>query len=848
MEVIALVKKEEKIFVAHYREYDSTIQTVQEHMYGTAKLSRKFAEKIGLADIGELIGLLHDLGKATDLFNNYIKSRVGLLKESDKDYIKEGELRVDHSTAGAQYVYEKSNLSDARLKSILALVIRSHHGGLLDVISPDGETPLYDKLSKDINLTRLEEAIESCPKEIMDRIIELLNSDIENDFKVILDKTNKFNDDLISDKDLKKANDKNLEFYQHTTRMFSLGMVVKYLFSCLIDADRQDTADFDIPIQKRIRQNGKYIKWNVLIDRLEEKLASFKPQNHIDDIRTDIAGRCLQVATQSNNIFQLTVPTGGGKTLSSLRFALRHAEFNNMDRVIYVVPFTTIIDQNADVVRNILELESERGSIVLEHHSNLTKEDEVYKGNTSQTKLLSENWDCPIVFTTMVQLLESLFNGGTRNIRRLHQLANSVIIFDEIQTLDVKMVYMFNTAMKFLVEFCNSSVVLCTATQPLLDNINPFVHSLNISDNQRIILNPDLLHKSLSRVDLKDITKEEGWTLQQVAELATNQLNSGKSVLVIVNTKKSAKEIYEELEESDCNCYHLSTDMCPVHRTDTLDKMIGELKNSKINTVKPVICVSTALIEAGVDVDFDVVIRFTAGLDSIVQAAGRCNRNGKLKGKGITYIVNPQDENLKMLKDILKGKEITERVLREYKTNPELYGYDLLSPMALRQYYRYYFYSRNDEMDYKTKLREYGIEDSLFSLLSSNKKSILTSQAKSKLTKEVALPFAFKTAGNNFKAIDSYTQGVIVPYGEKGKDLVNKLCEAEDIRQIYPLLREAQRYSVNLFKYRMDKLFESKVIREIQEGYGIYYLAYDEHYNKNFGLVDEVEIIDSMIL
>ncbi|WP_207706902.1 CRISPR-associated helicase Cas3' [Alkaliphilus pronyensis] len=812
--------KEKDIFVAHFRDVDKTVQTVNEHLLGTAKLARKFSQKINMGDWGELVGLLHDLGKATDLFNYYIKSNIGLIKPSDKNYYK-SEHKVDHISAGAQYIFN-SSLQDETVKAILSLLILSHHGGLIDCITPAGDNNFYYRVNKDTLATGLNEAVLKCKDEVIFKADNIINSDLMTPF---YDHINK----------LKQYKNKSIKY-------FNLGLLIRFLLSCLIDADRQDTADFENPHQLKGRQHGEYLDWNYLSSLLDDHLGNFHIKSNVDNVRQEISSKCLEFAKNKRGIFQLTVPTGGGKTLSSLRFALKHASNNKMERIIYVVPFTTIIDQNADTVRKILEKDLEVGTVVLEHHSNLTPEED-----TERTKLLSENWDAPIVFTTMVQLLEALFNGGTRSVRRMHQLANSVIIFDEIQSLDVKMVHMFNSAIEFLVNICNSSIVLCTATQPLLNNIEPKEYSLTIKENQKIISNAGEIHRVLKRVEVKDLTKTGGWLDCDIVDLAVGELNKNQNVLVIVNTKKSAVRLMANIDTEKYESYHLSTDMCPKHRMDKLTEMITRLERPKKASQKPIICVSTALIEAGINIDFDVVIRFTAGLDSIVQAAGRCNRNGLMDKNGTLYIVNPADEDLTMLKDIKKGAEETERVLREYKNNPEYYDNDILSPKALESYFKYYFYSRKNEMSYFTTIKNYGVKDSLYSLLSTNEKSKNAVWAKNK-DERIILPFSFKSAGDYFNVIDGSTQGVIVPYGDEGKELINKLCEVSSFKEIFQLLKASQQFSVNLFTYQLRYLIDMELIDEVQKGLGIYYLKNLANYDLLYGLVKEPRINDGIII
>jgi CRISPR-associated endonuclease/helicase Cas3 len=798
-----------KNFVAHVRKVDKKIQTVTEHLIGTAEKSSKFADKIGMKEFGELIGLVHDLGKATELFNGYIMSAAGLIEKDNCSYVNHIEMKgkIDHSSAGGQYLYNHLNENEY-IKQMLMLVIKSHHGGLIDCIKPDGENKLKKSINKDITLTRLKEAEVNVDKDILNQISKISEMNLT---EKLIEKTKIIN-----------------THQSDEAKLFMLGLLIRFLFSCLIDADRQDTADFENPEQVKKRLNGNYVDWEILSGILEKHLSGLNSDGEINEIRKEISDTCFKFSEKSSGIFQLSVPTGGGKTLSSLRFSINHALKNKMDRIIYVVPFTTIIDQNAGKVREILEEDFEKGTVVLEHHSNLTPEKE-----TDATKLLSENWDAPIVFTTMVQFLDSLFKGGTKSVRRMHQLANSIIIFDEVQSLDVKFVYMFNTAIKFLVDICHSSIILCTATQPLLDNIEPENLSLNINDSGKIINNTEKLYNQLSRTCLENRIRTDCWEDEEIIDLALKHLEIGENVLVISNTKKSALNLSEIIiTDNRFLTYHLSTSMCPEHRMDVLSDM---LKNMEIRD-KPVICISTQLIEAGVDIDFDVVIRFAAGLDSIMQAAGRCNRNGKRKEKGKVYVVNPKNENLDRLKSIKIGKDITMRIMNEFDNNPEFFKNDLFSPIAIERYYQYYFYSRKEEMAYNINIKEYGVSENIFNLLSFNKKAAIAN--KNTYNDNVMLPYSFSTAGNYFEAIENNTYGVIVYYKE-GENIINQLCSTSLLFEKQKLLKAAQRYSINIFSYQMDKFLKEKKVFETQKDSGIFYLSKDNYDDDFLGLIND---------
>lgn len=816
--------------MAHVRR-DGQEQYLNEHLYGVGANAYKFANKIGLGHYGELIGLLHDIGKFSDEFQNYFRSAVGIINQDEDEYVDSKGMKgkIDHSTAGAQFVIQaftnKGN-EGKLIGQILALCIASHHSGLIDCLSPEGENSFLKRMNKLDSKTHLNEVLGKKDKGVFREVDRILSSpSILHDLKTFLVN--------VHDKD---ENSK-------TTTFFKQGLLIRMLFSCLIDADRLDTADFENPNSAQLRNNGIYKTWDQLIEKLETRLLKFKPRNQVDQLRTEISNNCKFFSERERGIFTLTVPTGGGKTLASLRFALHHAKKHKMDRIFYIIPFTSIIDQNAEELRKFMEDKQVNGSFttntILEHHSNLSQDEATWK-----QKILSENWDSPIIFTTNVQFLETLFESGTRSARRMHQFANSIIIFDEVQTLPIKCIHMFNNAINFLVKNCGATVVLSSATQPILHKVSKQLGALKIFADNEMMPDKQNLFKELKRVEVIDERKTSGWSYEEISELAVNelsrQLSENKklgSVLLIVNTKKSARILYDLISNSKpCELYHLSTSMCPTHRL----KILNEIRKSlDINNPKPIICISTQLIEAGVDVDFGSVIRFTAGLDSIAQAAGRCNRNG-LREKGFVSIVNPNEENIDLLKDIKVGKEIADRVLDEYKNDSAFFDNDILSPKTIERYFRYYFFDRASEMKYPVNSKSIvGRDDNLLELLSKNSISVDEYQrANNKQAPLIDFRQSFMTAAKAFKAIDSPTQGIIVPYGEIGKKLILDFCSAEEIEKQYRLLREAQRYSVNVFSNDFKKLKDKKAIYEVQEGTGIYYLL-EEYYSDKFGLSTE---------
>lgn len=809
-----LEENKSKNYIAHVRGHDRQEQTVERHLLDVCEITGRLAHKIGMKEAGELIGLLHDFGKYSQPFQVYIKSATGILNaDIDDDYVDSGALKgkIDHSSAGAQWIWDAlrayGNNEDNRKKAelcaeVLALCVASHHSGLIDCLKLDGNNGFKDRIQKSDDRTHLVEC--------------KLNAD-----QSILDKAN-----VLATSKLLNSMLKQLRFFQQDNqhhqvisakiKSFYLGFWTRFLFSCLIDADRIDSADFERPQNKQHRQDSP-VDWSLVVDRVEAFVEELKVRHEIDEIRRDISHHCKVKAQGAQGIYTLTVPTGGGKTYASLRFALHHAQKHQLDRVIYIVPYTTIIEQNAKAIREVVEREGDAFPWVLEHHSNLEPEQQTWR-----SKLVAENWASPIVITTMVQFLETLFSGGTRGVRRMHQLANSVIIFDEIQTLPINCTHLFCNALNFLTTYTKTTAVLCTATQPLLHQLrNSDKGQLYIPIENELVHDVGSLFQQLERVKIRDKTKVGGWSQQEIATLAVTELRTKGSCLIIVNTKAWAQNLYEECAQAvdEVSIFHLSTSQCPAHRQVIFNKIKSRLDNDL-----PVLCISTQLIEAGVDVDFASVIRFLAGLDSIAQAAGRCNRNGKREISEV-YVVNPDRESIDTLVDIKVGQNNTRRILDDFKED------ELLSPSAMSQYFEYYFYQRADQMDYRLKDDP---SNSILNLLSDNPLNIGSKNP-------IPLKQSFMAAGKAFKAIDAPTESVIVPYGE-GKNLITDLCGTNkefNVGQYYELLKKAQKYSVNVFPNVWKKLIDAEAIHELKAGEGVYYLN-KKYYSEAFGLSTEI--------
>ena len=823
-------------YIAHVRHGSDVKQSLATHLTETAAIAKILAAKLGLDLAGELLGLMHDFGKYSLKFQKYIYDATGLINpDLDDEESTPGGSKVDHSTAGAQWVYRRlaamgQKESGVLCGQMLGLCIASHHGaGLIDCLDDEGNVVWQKRFNKDDSLTHLSECLQNADESVLRQAEGLADKALLVQMLAPLKAVLMLPEAQAG----------------HQIKEFYLGCFTRFLFSCLIDADRINSADFERENQKKIRRLQEKPDWQAAIAKLEAKLAQFERRYPIDEIRRQIADDCLQRAADAQGIYTLTVPTGGGKTLASLRHALHHAQTHGLERIIYIIPYTSIIDQNAEAVRDILGDEW-----VLEHHSNLDPEKQTW-----QNKLLSENWNKPIVFTTMVQFLDAWFGGGTRGARHIHPMANSVLIFDEIQTLPVKCVHLFCNALNWLVQFGGSSAVLCTATQPLLSacGVDEFPEDkralvkarglLQLASNAEIMGKNQALDKlfaDLSRVEIKFNEKAGGWSVDEAGAFLLTQFQTALSCLFIVNTKKWAKALYQYCQQQNVPSealFHLSTNQCAAHRKALFARMKQRLEQKL-----PVVCISTQLIEAGVDISMACVIRALGGLDSIAQAAGRCNRHGENAGKGRVWVLNLQEPSLaKVLPDIDAGQQQAERVLREFA------GQDILQPNAMKYYFKNYFYDRSDEMVYQ--INNNG-SDSLLSWLSDNRYNQAASDRNGKLKNDILrghnldplLMHSFKSAGRAFQVIDAPTRAVIVPYGE-GKELIAQLCGEYEPKAFYGYLNQAQRFSVNVFPNVWEELLKKAAVQQIADT-GIYYL-HTSHYIDEYGLsIDKDGLMD----
>ncbi|MGC8639063.1 MAG: CRISPR-associated helicase Cas3' [Isosphaeraceae bacterium] len=730
-----------------------------DHLEATARLAAKFAAAFGAEGWGHLEGLWHDVGKSGAAFQDYLAacSEAG-------DGVHESEVRgrVDHSTAGTQHAVKCG--PPGRL---LAYCIAGHHAGL-----PDNEG---EQSSLRQRLEKLIEPLGSLPAELLDKP---------------LPPTRKLK--LPPGASSRQCG-------------FTLAFFTRMLFSCLVDADFLDTEAFMSPERAEQRQAPR-ATCKELLDRLDRHLA--EKQKNADDTpvnrqRRDVLAACREKARLDPGFFSLHVPTGGGKTLSSLAFGLTHAVHHDKRRVIYAIPFTSIIEQTADVFREALDDLREE---LLEHHSNLEPDDPARQ--TERTRLAAENFDATLIVTTNVQLFESLFANRTSRCRKLHRLANSVIILDEAQTLPVNLLAPTLAVLQELVNNYGATVVLCSATQPAVEKRDDF--RIGLDGVRPIIDEPVRLHHALRRTTVERL----GPTANE--ELAA-RLRSEHQVLCVVNSKRHAADLFNALD--DPNALHLSASMCAAHRA----KVVAKIRK-RLCSGDPCRVISTQVIEAGVDVDFPTVFRAEAGLDSIAQAAGRCNREGRLTDDagnpqlGRVVVFDYDSKTYRTVPLISRAADHFREVAPDHLA-------DLLAPGAIEAFFRLHYWQKGGENGSGWDRGAEG--QSILDCFEADRKTFLHAQ--------------FRTAAEAYQLIDDAQTPVLVPYGSRGEDLIAELTsmpDPPDPQWLRSFDRNAQRYVVGVWDRGLRTLLENGVLLDL---HGRYCLGNSKSYDKRTGLsFDEV--------
>lgn len=680
--------------------------------------------------------MLHDLGKASAEFQAYLQGKGP---------------SVDHSTKGAQAAVD---VYGGRLGRMLAFSVAGHHAGLADGQGGIGLSPLSARLRK--------------------RVPQIVNYEHVAALPALQPPA--------------------LDLHSEERRGFQLAFFIRMLFSCLVDADRLETERFDletrgIPIQ---RGGGPSVEeLGARIERALADLSNAAPPTPLNRARARILAAARHSAAAEPGLFRLTVPTGGGKTLASLAFALDHAVQHGLERVVFVIPFTSIVEQTADVFRRVLGDDA-----VLEHHSAFDTDtaasgetDDERPSGGERWRLAAENWDAPVVVTTAVQFFESLFSNRPSRCRKLHRLARAVAVLDEAQTLPLPLLRPCVAAIDELARNYRSSVVLCTATQPALERERGLVDGLeDVRELAPAGLDSDPVFR---RVRFEDAgTLDDG-------ELAA-RLSDASQALCIVNTRAHARALYEAIK-GEAGAYHLSTLMCAAHRRAVLAEI-----RARLAAGKPVRLVSTSLIEAGVDVSLPLVLRAEAGLDQILQAAGRCNREGELDGLGTTVVFTAADRE--------PPAEIAQLAAAGREVRRHFAADELVTTRAIQQYFRHtYFLKGEAALDRHGVLRKFG-------------------------ERAATLDFPFETVADAFRMIETTMVPVIIRYDARASDALERLRFVERAGGVS---RALQPFTVQVPPRARARLLASgaaSVVREADFGDQFVVLENDDLYRTEVGL------------
>jgi len=671
---------------AHKKTVDNNIiyQSLLDHLLGTAKIAEACCYNI-VNNWGYIVGLYHDVGKATKEFQDRLINEQG---------------HVDHSTIGAQYVYNlyKDHPEVGDLYAlILAGIIAGHHSGLLDYTSVDRPS-LKKRLTKEIS--KIDNIIDEKPE-------------LKFPFKI------KDNKDL-----------------------YKIYIFTKMLYSALVDADSLETEAFMTQSRTKIRNRSR--KLSDLQEKFNGYIGRFTDTSGINYWRHKVLNDCLEMANNEPGLYSLTAPTGIGKTISSMAFAINHACKYSKDRIIYVVPYTTIIEQNARIFTKIF-----RRPNVVQHYNlyDVMNEKKLSSKSKLYLQLATENWDAPIIVTTNIQFFESFYHHKRSKLRKLHNITNSVVIFDEVQALPPDFLEPCAKVIEELCEQYSCTILLCTATQPVVNN-----KILGLSTTE-VVNKSEELFKELNRIKITNLGRID-------KEELIDRVRQHKQVMCIVHTRKLANELYKQLKGK--HVYHLSTLMCPKHREEVFRKIRTALTRGWECKV-----ITTQLIEAGVDIDFPVVYRIIDRLDSAMQAAGRCNRHNTLDyGEFILFSLGSPP------KTFSSAANISMNILDDEAE---------LSIKTVHKFFSKYFWAKSS-LDRKNILRD---------IYSSYK-------------------FQFETVSSKMRLIPDTQKAVLVPYDHTAKAVINKLQFAIkhgfSLRKLFKIL---QQYTVNVYEKEYDKLVEN---------------------------------------
>lgn len=813
------------MIIAHRDPETGRAQLLMDHLFNVAELSASSAAEIGQSHTVYLLGLLHDLGKSDRNFQIKLKEKPN--------------MKVNHSSAGGKYfldlliknrnvinnIPKENQQLFLEFMEVMIYIITAHHG-------------LYDiwNLHTDVNHMQYRLQYDEEEKYFYEEDVLKFAKDLEVelekrkeiDFKKLVFES--FSEFVLLDEKMNPEDDEERAFYT--------SMKVRLLLSILKNADIEDTINSYEKVIEPFNVHELKIKKKKYLKEVENIYQNFsEPTNEMNFIRTQLGKEGLRRGKiDGPGIYQLNLPTGAGKTLISLRYGMHQLNEQSKSRFIYITPFLSVLEQNAAEIKNIL-----KDKDIIEHHSNVIKDtldrdesiEDLDSKKESFNQYLIDTWNSPVVLSTMVQFFQTLFKGKSSNIRRFSSLINSVIVLDEVQSLPITVTHIFNLTMNFISQVMGSTIIMCTATQPTYDS-KYIKHKLNYGG------------KNGETSNIVHLTDEERviFDRNEVHILNDNKISSAKeicdevlahpndSMLVILNTKNAVKQVYDELSHlTNRPLYYLTTNLCPKHRQN----IVKEMKN-KLEVDEPIICVSTQLIEAGVDIDFKRLIRSYAGIDSIIQAMGRCNRHGNLSQNGIVKLVkvNKEFENIDRIEEIKEKVNATSYILK-----------DAQSPIDIVElndnFYEYYFANNQLKMDFPLPLKD---SPSGFEYLSTNKD--LYDQTMKQNSMFQSLNQSFKTASQNIDLIKNETTGVIVFYKES-EEIINQLIELINqfertfdgslLAEIKSYTQQLQPYTVNMYLNFENKQYVTSYLND-----SIHILVQDL-YDEQIGITEELNTL-----
>ncbi len=768
------------------KEQDLSEHCMQTAVYASENVGERFH------NCAYLTGLIHDMGKAKKEFVDYIE------KGFSGEPVKKGS--INHTFSAVIYLleayHEMSSDKWSKLTSeIIAFAAGSHHG-MFDCIDLNGNNGFWHRLEKNREELCYHEAVSNFFSQVvsereLDAFFQKAVNEIRDFFNEAVDTYDKISERVF----------------------FQVSMLARLLLSSVIYGDRRDTREF---MEQRKRKE-QAVKWEEYEAYFESKMNDFSSDSPLNKVRGEISDQCRKFAERESGIYRLNIPTGAGKTLCGLRYAISHARKYKKKRIIFIIPLLSVLDQNAKEIRKYVPCPEQ----VLEHHSNVIRE----KDGLLQTEemdpyeMLTESWNAPVVISTLVQFLNILFDDKTSAVGRMQALCDSVIIMDEIQSLPKKTTMMFNMALNFLQQYCNTTIVLSSATQPCFEELRWPLHFA--PDPDMVQLKEKQL-QVFKRAEIKDCTDPTGMDFEECAAFCGDLMENHASLLLICNTKKEARILYGFLrQQADIwgwDVFHLSTSMCQKHRLNVMTDLESELSliQSEYQTGQiqhKLICVSTQLMEAGIDLSFQCVVRVMAGIDNLAQAAGRCDRSMEYGGTGKVYLIRLKNENLNMLPDIVNAQDSTVHVLEFLKRSGDK---SYIGMEAVRRFYESLYEETKQEIWYPVKTGGFETTVYLAKLLANQNKN-----GDYKENRAYVLHQPFKTIGHKFEVFDQDTTDVLAPYGD-GKALIQRIWDMqEEYREpkVYKqILRQARPYMISLFEWQKDRLTETGLLYSALEG------------------------------